>query len=125
MSAKFGLTLTTFEVNDGKHIVDQLLNRVVAPVLLREVGTRVGPFCKWQGANTDDTLQEYILELADNLCLPNQSVRIEKAVDWLELCQRLFPVRDEMVAGTLVVVIVGIVVDRRSPHCLCLRMSSE
>ena len=69
-------------------------------------------FCKWQGANTDDTLQEYILELADNLCLPNQGVRIVKAVDWLEFCQRLFPVRDEMVAGTLVVVIVGIVVDR-------------
>ena len=44
MSAKFGLTLTTFEVNDGKHIVDQLLNRVVAPELLREVGTHVGPF---------------------------------------------------------------------------------
>ena len=86
------------EVNDGKHIVDQLLNRVVAPELLREVGTHVGPFCKWQGANTDD--------------LPNQGVRIEKAADWLELCQRLFPVRDEMVAGTLAVVIVGIVVDR-------------
>ena len=81
-----------------KHIVVQLLNRVVAPELLREVGTHVGPFCKWQGANTDD--------------LPNQGVRIEKAADWLELCQRLFPVRDEMVAGTLVVVIVGIVVDR-------------
>ena len=108
----FGLTLTTFDVNDGKHIFDQLLNRVVAPELLREVGTHVGPFCKWQGANTDDTLQEYILELVDNLCFRNQGVRIEKAVDWLELCQRLFPVRDEMVAGTLVIVIVGIVVDR-------------
>ena len=107
----FGLTLTTFDVNDGKHIVDQLLNRVVAPELLREVGTHVGPFCKWQGGYTDDSLQEYILELADNLCLPNQG-GIEKAVDWLELCQRLFPVRDEMVAGTLVIVIVGIVVDR-------------
>ena len=52
------------------------------------------------GRNTDDTLQVYVLELADNLCLPNQGVRIEKAVDWSELCQRLFPVRDEMVVRT-------------------------
>ena len=102
----FGLTLTTFEVNDGKHIVDQLLNRVVAPELLREVGTHVGPFCKWQGANTDD--------------LPNQGVRIEKAADWLELCQRLFPVRDEMVAGTVVVVIVGHCCGSYSPHLFML-----
>ena len=59
----FGLTLTTLEVNDGKHIVDQLLNRVVAPELMREVSTHAGPFCKWQGANSDDTLQEYVLNL--------------------------------------------------------------
>ena len=88
----FGLTLMTFEVNDGKHIIGQLLNRVVAPELLREVSTHVGPY---------DTLQEYVLELADNSCLPNQGFRIEKAVDWSELCQRLFPVQDGMVARTL------------------------
>ena len=31
---------------------------------------------KMAGRNTDDTLQVYVLELADNLCLPNQGVRI-------------------------------------------------
>ena len=44
----FGLTLTTFEVNDGKHIVDQLVDRVVAPVLLREVSTHVDPYYKME-----------------------------------------------------------------------------
>ena len=97
------------EVNDGKHIVDQLLNRVVAPELLREVGTHVGPFCKWQGANTDD--------------LPNQGVRIEKARLVGTLSTPL-PCSRRNGGGYASGCHRGHCCGSYSPHCLCLRMSS-
>ena len=51
----------------------------MAPELLKEVSTHVEPFRKWQGTNTDGALEEYVLELADNLCLPSQGIRIDRA----------------------------------------------
>ena len=66
----FGLTLTVFVMNDGRRIVYQLLNRVLEPALLRQVSIHVGLFCKWQGANSDDTLQESVLILEANSWSP-------------------------------------------------------
>ena len=52
LNKEHNLGLTIDELRSEKtlkNIVAQLLNRVVAPELLKEVSTHVEPFCKWQG----------------------------------------------------------------------------
>lgn len=90
-SARSAAAVVASPSGQGRWVITRLLDRVMAPeLLLEEVRTHVAGVCDWQHASEgapsqqiscamDAALQDYVLDLAESLCLAGSEVRLERA----------------------------------------------